>query len=111
MTDDATRIESDSLGPVEVSANRLWGAQTERSRQNFRISGERIPVELIHTLALVKKAAADVNRELGLLEQETADAIVSAAGEVLEGKHREEFPLVVWQTGSGSKRIESMSVA
>ena len=109
MTKDATRIESDSLGPVEVPANRLWGAQTERSRQNFRISGEQMPDELIRTLALVKKAACEVNRHLGLLDAKTADAIVSAANEVLEGKHPEEFPLVVWQTGSGTQTNMNMN--
>jgi len=109
MTDDATRIESDSLGPVRVPASRLWGAQTERSRQNFRISGERMPDELIQMLALVKKAAAELNCELGLLDAETADAIVSAADEVLEGKHPEEFPLVVWQTGSGTQTNMNMN--
>ncbi len=109
MTKDTTRIESDSLGPVEVPANRLWGAQTERSRQNFRISGERMPDELIRTLALVKKAACEVNRQLGLLDAKTADAIVSAADEVLEGKHPEEFPLVVWQTGSGTQTNMNMN--
>ena len=109
MNNDTTRIESDSLGPVEVPANRLWGAQTERSRQNFRISGERMPDELIRTLALVKKAAAEVNRELGLLEAKTSDAIVSAADEVLEGIHPEEFPLVVWQTGSGTQTNMNMN--
>ena len=109
MNNDTTRIESDSLGPVEVPANRLWGAQTERSRQNFRISGERMPDELIQTLALVKKAAGEVNRELGLLDTKTADAIVSAADEVLEGKHAEEFPLVVWQTGSGTQTNMNMN--
>ncbi len=109
MTKDTTRIESDSLGPVEVPANRLWGAQTERSRQNFRISGERMPDELIRTLALVKKAACEVNRQLGLLDAKNADAIVSAADEVLEGKHPEEFPLVVWQTGSGTQTNMNMN--
>ena len=109
MTKDTTRIESDSLGPVEVPANCLWGAQTERSRQNFRISGERMPDELIRTLALVKKAACEVNRQLGLLDAKNADAIVSAADEVLEGKHPEEFPLVVWQTGSGTQTNMNMN--
>ncbi len=109
MNNDTTRIESDSLGPVEVPANRLWGAQTERSRQNFKISGERMPDELIRTLALVKKAAGEVNRELGLLDAKTAGAIVSAADEVLEGLHTDEFPLFVWQTGSGTQTNMNMN--
>ncbi len=109
INDMTTRTESDSLGPVEVPANRLWGAQTERSRQNFKISGERMPDELIRKLALVKKAACEVNRELGLLEAKVADAIVAAAVEVLEGMHTEEFPLVVWQTGSGTQTNMNMN--
>ena len=106
---DTMRIESDSLGPVEVPANRLWGAQTQRSRQNFKISVERMPDELIQKLALVKKAACEVNRELGLVDAKTADAIVSAADEVLEGAHSEEFPLLVWQTGSGTQTNMNMN--
>jgi len=98
-----TRTEKDSFGPVEVPAERLWGAQTERSRRFFRISGERMPLPVIYALALVKKAAATVNAELGLLEKQKAQAIARAADEVLAGKHDEEFPLVVWQTGSGTQ--------
>src|SRR3954466_2065594 len=98
-----SRIEKDSFGPIEVPADRLWGAQTERSRRFFRISGERMPLPVIHALALVKKAAAGVNAELGLLDQRKAQAIERAAEEVLAGKHDEEFPLVVWQTGSGTQ--------
>jgi fumarate hydratase class II len=109
MTDHATRTEHDSLGPVEVPADRLWGAQTERSRRNFAISGERMPVELIHALALVKKVAAAVNRDLGLLDAATAAAIMTAADEVLDGKHADEFPLVVWQTGSGTQTNMNMN--
>jgi fumarate hydratase, class II len=97
------RIEKDSFGPIEVPADRLWGAQTERSRRFFRISGERMPAAVIHALALVKKAAAAVNAELGLLKPQTAQAIQRAADEVLAGRHAEEFPLVVWQTGSGTQ--------
>ena len=99
----ATRTERDSLGPVEVPAQRLWGAQTERSRRNFRISGERMPMAVIHALALVKRSAAKVNLELGLLEANKSSAIAQAADEVLAGQHDEEFPLVVWQTGSGTQ--------
>src|SRR5437762_11302756 len=98
-----TRIEKDSFGPIEVAAERLWGAQTERSRRFFRISGERMPLAVIHALALVRKAAARANRALGLIDARKADAIVRSADEVLAGRHDEEFPLVVWQTGSGTQ--------
>ena len=98
-----TRIEKDSFGAIEVPAERLWGAQTERSRRFFRISGERMPAAVIHGLALVKQSAAAVNAELGLLDRELAQAIVSAAEEVVAGRHDAEFPLVVWQTGSGTQ--------
>ena len=101
--DTATRIERDSFGPIEVPADRLWGAQTQRSRQNFDISGEHQPAEIIHALALVKRASATVNHALGLQDQAKTDAIVAAAQEVIEGKHPDEFPLVVWQTGSGTQ--------
>jgi fumarate hydratase class II len=99
----ATRQEKDPFGPIEVPADRLWGAQTERSRRYFRISGERMPLAVIHALAQVKRSAARVNRALGLLEAKIADAIERAADEVLAGRHDEEFPLVVWQTGSGTQ--------
>ncbi len=98
-----TRIEKDSFGPIEVPAERLWGAQTERSRRFFRISGERMPLEVVYSLALVKQAAAAVNAELGLLKPDTARAIMQAADEMLAGRHDVEFPLVVWQTGSGTQ--------
>jgi fumarate hydratase class II len=98
-----TRIEKDSFGPIDVPADRLWGAQTERSRRFFRISGERMPLAVIYALAAIKKAAAKVNAELGLLERSKADAIQRAADEVLAGAHDDEFPLVVWQTGSGTQ--------
>ncbi len=98
-----SRLEKDSFGTVEVPAERLWGAQTERSRRFFRISGERMPLPVIHALALVKKAAAAVNAELNLLSREKAQAIQGAADEVLAGRHDAEFPLVVWQTGSGTQ--------
>jgi fumarate hydratase class II len=99
----ATRQEKDSFGSIEVPADRLWGAQTERSRRLFRISGERMPLAVIHALAQVKRSAARVNRVLGLLEPAVAEAIERAADEVLAGRHDEEFPLVVWQTGSGTQ--------
>jgi fumarate hydratase, class II len=98
-----SRIEKDSFGPIEVPADRLWGAQTERSRRFFRISGERMPLPVVYALVLVKKAAARVNAELGLLDNAKAAAVQRAADEVLAGRHDEEFPLVVWQTGSGTQ--------
>src|SRR5258708_5437099 len=98
-----TRIERDTFGDIEVPADRLWGAQTQRSLQNFRISGERIPLEMIHALARVKRACALVNADLGVLDGKKAKAIVAAADEILAGKHDAEFPLVVWQTGSGTQ--------
>jgi fumarate hydratase, class II len=104
-----TRTERDTLGPIEVPADKLWGAQTQRSLQNFDISGERMPTALIHALALVKKAAAQVNLELGILEERKAQAIAAAADEVLAGKHDPEFPLVVWQTGSGTQTNMNMN--
>ena len=97
------RLEKDSFGIIEVPAGRLWGAQTERSRRFFRISGERMPLAVIYALASVKKAAARVNQELNLLEKSKAEAIARAADEVLAGRRDEEFPLVVWQTGSGTQ--------
>src|SRR6266516_3829179 len=99
----ATRIETDSFGPLEVDADRYWGAQTERSRRNFRIGDERMPLELIHALALVKKAAAIVNCDLDALGDDRCEWIVAAADEVLAGKHDGEFPLTMWQTGSGTQ--------
>src|SRR6266545_3412973 len=98
-----TRSEKDSFGPIEVPADRLWGAQTERSRRFFRISGERMPLALIYALVRVKKAAGQVNLALGLLPKNKSKAIRQAADEVLAGKHDAEFPLVVWQTGSGTQ--------
>jgi fumarate hydratase class II len=99
----ATRVERDTFGPVEVPADRLWGAQTQRSLEHFRISGERMPSALVRALVLVKKAVAQVNVELGALDGKTGAAVVAAADEVLAGGHEGEFPLVVWQTGSGTQ--------
>lgn len=99
----AHRIEKDTFGPIEVPADRLWGAQTQRSLQNFRISVEKMPRELIRALVLVKKAAALVNMDLKALDPKKGGAIVAAADEVLAGKHDGEFPLAVWQTGSGTQ--------
>ena len=98
-----TRPEKDSFGTIDVPADRLWGAQTERSRRFFRISGERMPLAVVYALALVKKAAARANLELQLLDPQKAEAIERAADEVLAGRHDAEFPLVVWQTGSGTQ--------
>ena len=98
-----TRTETDSFGPIEVPADRYWGAQTERSRQNFRIGGDRMPIEIVHALGIVKLAAAAANLELGLLDERRTDAISRAAREVIEGKLDDHFPLVVWQTGSGTQ--------
>src|SRR5438046_9797905 len=98
-----TRTESDTFGPIDVPADRLWGAQTERSRRNFRIGEERMPMPLIHALALVKRAAAEVNHELGSLDARRARAIARAAQEVIDGKLDDHFPLPVWQTGSGTQ--------
>ncbi|MBX6392696.1 MAG: class II fumarate hydratase [Burkholderiales bacterium] len=105
----AYRIERDTFGEIEVPAERLWGAQTQRSLQHFKISGERMPAELIRALALVKRACAQVNRDLGQLDAAKADAIIAAADEVLAGKHPDEFPLVVWQTGSGTQTNMNMN--
>jgi len=99
----ATRTETDSFGPIAVPADRYWGAQTERSRQNFRIGTDRMPLPIVHALGIVKLAAAQTNQELGLLDKRRADAITRAAQEVIDGKHDDEFPLVVWQTGSGTQ--------
>ena len=103
------RDERDTMGSVQVPVHALWGAQTQRSLQNFRISGERMPPALLHALALVKRAAAAVNRDLGLLDDERATAIIQAADEVTAGRHDAEFPLVVWQTGSGTQTNMNMN--
>src|SRR5215475_7571673 len=99
----STRVETDSFGPIEVPADRYWGAQTERSRQNFRIGQDRMPMAIIRALGIVKLAAAQANRELGSIDQRRANAITRAAREVIDGKLDDHFPLVVWQTGSGTQ--------
>ncbi len=104
-----TRTERDSFGAIEVPAERLWGAQTQRSLEHFHISSERMPGEIIMALAEVKRACALVNRDLGLLKADKAKAIVQAADEVLAGQHRLEFPLSVWQTGSGTQSNMNMN--
>lgn len=98
-----TRGETDSFGPIDVPADRYWGAQTERSRQNFKIGHDRMPIAIVHALGIVKLAAAETNRELGQLDARRAGAIIRAAKEVIEGKLDDNFPLVVWQTGSGTQ--------
>src|SRR5688572_30200520 len=100
-----TRIETDSMGKIEVPADKYWGAQTQRSLQNFAIGGprERMPREVVRAMGIVKKASAQANRELGLLSPELETLIVRAADEVIAGQLDEHFPLVVWQTGSGTQ--------
>ncbi len=104
-----TRTERDTFGPIEVPDERLWGAQTQRSLENFKISSEKMPPELIAALAQVKRACASVNLALGLLSKEKATAIIAAADEVIAGKHWDQFPLAVWQTGSGTQSNMNMN--
>ena len=99
----AIERRADALGEIDVPATALWGAQTQRSLQNFDISGEQQPREIIRALALVKRASAVVNQGLGLQDGKKTGAIVAAADEVIAGQHPGEFPLVVWQTGSGTQ--------
>ncbi len=103
IEDIQTRTESDSIGAIEVPANRYWGAQTQRSIQNFKIGGEKMPAPLIRALGIQKKASALSNIALGVLDSRIGDAMVQAADEVIDGTLIEEFPLVVWQTGSGTQ--------
>lgn len=105
----AMRTEKDSMGPIEVPENSLWGAQTQRSLEHFRISQEKMPKALIHALAQVKRSAAVVNMQLGLLDEKKGKAIISAADEVLADKHPNEFPLAIWQTGSGTQTNMNMN--
>jgi fumarate hydratase, class II len=102
-TETATRTESDTFGPIEVPAHRYWGAQTQRSIQNFKIGTDRMPAPLVHALGVVKQAAALVNKDLGALDAKLADAIAASAAEVVEGRYDDEFPLVIYQTGSGTQ--------
>jgi fumarate hydratase, class II len=99
----STRIEKDTFGPIAVPHDRLWGAQTQRSLRNFAISGERQPKEIIRALVQIKRSSAVANHLLGLMDDRKASAIIAAADEVLAGRHDDEFPLVVWQTGSGTQ--------
>ena len=98
-----TRIERDTFGPIEVPADRYWGAQTERSRRNFRIGEERMPTPIIRALGIIKRAAAEVNHRLGSLDARRAKAIARAAQEAIDGKLDDHFPLFMWQTGSGTQ--------
>jgi len=98
-----TRVESDAFGPLAIPADKLWGAQTERSLHNFRIGSERMPIEIVHALGLIKRAAAEVNRDLGALDRRRARTIVAVAQDIADGKLDQHFPLLVWQTGSGTQ--------
>src|SRR5688572_11268347 len=98
-----TRSESDSFGPIDVPADKLWGAQTQRSFQNFKIGGERMPTPLIRAFGLLKQAAAEANMAAGKLDKKVGKAIAAAAAEVAKGELDDHFPLVVWQTGSGTQ--------
>jgi fumarate hydratase class II len=103
MTASKVRTETDTFGPIEVAADRYWGAQTQRSIGNFKIGWEKQPKPVIRALGIIKRAAAETNRDLGRLDPKIADAIIAAAQEVIDGKLDEHFPLVVWQTGSGTQ--------
>ena len=99
----ATRTETDTFGPIEVPADRYWGAQTQRSLGNFKIGWEKQPKSVIRALGVIKRAAAEVNMELGKLDPAIGEAIIAAAQEVIDGKLDDQFPLAVWQTGSGTQ--------
>src|SRR5665811_292528 len=103
QTRPKTRIESDAFGPLQIPADKLWGAQTERSLHNFRIGSERMPIEIVRALGLIKRAAAEVNRDLGSLDRRRAAAIVAVAQDIADGRLDGHFPLLVWQTGSGTQ--------
>src|SRR5690606_3461364 len=105
----STRSEKDTFGPIDVPDEHLWGAQTQRSLQFFAISTEKMPAQLVNAFARLKRAAAKVNAELGELDPTIADGIVKAATEVIDGKWPEEFPLAVWQTGSGTQSNMNMN--
>lgn len=105
----ANRSEKDSIGAIDVPTDKLWGAQTQRSLEHFRISTEKMPVALLHALALTKRAAAKVNSDLNLLDKTRATAIINAADEVLADQHDQEFPLAIWQTGSGTQTNMNMN--
>src|SRR5689334_14861114 len=98
-----TRTESDAFGRLQIPEGKLWGAQTQRSLRNFRIGTERMPIAIVHALGLIKRAAAEVNRDLGSLDRKRAAAIAAVAQDIADGKLDEHFPLLVWQTGSGTQ--------
>src|SRR5450631_3485204 len=98
-----TRTETDTFGPIEVDASRYWGAQAQRSLQNFKIGWEKQPASVVRALGIIKRASAETNLGLGLLDKTVAAAIINAAQEVIEGKLNDHFPLSVWQTGSGTQ--------
>ena len=97
------RKESDAFGPIKVESNKYWGAQTQRSLKNFKIGGEKMPIPLVRALGIVKLSAAIVNKDMGILKPRIANAIIRASKEVVSGKFDNHFPLVVWQTGSGTQ--------
>ena len=97
------RIEKDTMGQVEVPADKYWGAQTQRSKENFKIGSGTMPIEIIQAFAILKKAAALANKELNVLPEEKSELIAAVCDEILEGKLDDQFPLVVWQTGSGTQ--------
>ena len=99
----STRVESDSIGQIEVASDRYWGAQTQRSLQNFRIGIDKMPIEVVHAMAMVKRAAAAINQSIGKLDDNIAEAIIKAADEVRSGALDDHFPLVIYQTGSGTQ--------
>ena len=99
----AYRTETDTFGPIEVASDRYWGAQAQRSLGNFRIGWEKMPLPIVRALGIVKRAAAETNMALGKLDPRIGNAIIAAADEVIEGRLNDHFPLVVWQTGSGTQ--------
>ena len=99
----STRTETDTFGPIEVAADRYWGAQAQRSLGNFKIGWEKQPLAVVRALGIVKRAAAEANMELGRLDRKIGEVIIAAAQEVIDGKLDDHFPLVVWQTGSGTQ--------
>ncbi|RVB19088.1 class II fumarate hydratase, partial [Mesorhizobium sp. M7A.F.Ca.CA.001.07.2.1] len=103
MTAANTRTETDTFGPIEVAADRYWGAQAQRSLGNFKIGWEKQPASIVRALGIVKRAAAEANMELKRLDLSIGKTIVEAAQEVIDGKLDDHFPLVVWQTGSGTQ--------
>ena len=100
---NSSRLEKDSLGSIEVESSNLWGAQTQRSLNNFAIGKDLIPIKIIYSLALIKQSAAIANNKLGLINEKKKALIIQASSEILNGLHDQQFPLSVWQTGSGTQ--------